>query len=47
MRKARRRTYEIAARLYANGVIGSMSLIYSNYTLKASLTQLEPLTATC
>ena len=39
--------YQIASRLYANGVIGSMSMIYSNYTLKATLTQVEPLTATC
>jgi hypothetical protein len=37
--------YEVASRLYANGVIGSMSLIYSNYTLKATLTQVEPLPA--
>jgi hypothetical protein len=39
--------YEVASRLYANGVIGSMSLIYSNYTLKATLTQLEPLPPAC
>jgi hypothetical protein len=39
--------YEIASRLYANGIIGSMSLIYSRYTLHASLTRLEPLLTTC
>lgn len=39
--------YEVASRLYANGVIGSMSLIYSNYTLKATLTELEPLPPAC
>ncbi len=39
--------YEVASRLYANGVIGSMSLIYSNYTLKAALTQVEPLPPAC
>jgi hypothetical protein len=39
--------YEVASRLYANGVIGSMSLIYSNYTLKATLTQVEPLPPAC
>jgi len=39
--------YEVASRLYANGVIGSMSLIYANYTLKATLTQVEPLPPAC
>jgi hypothetical protein len=39
--------YEVASRLYANGIIGSMSLIYSNYTLKAMLTQVEPLPPAC
>jgi hypothetical protein len=39
--------YAVASRLYANGVIGAMSLIYSNYTLKATLTQLEPLPRAC
>jgi hypothetical protein len=39
--------YEVASLLYANGVIGSMSLIYSNYTLKATLTQVEPLPPAC
>lgn len=39
--------YEVGSRLYANGIIGSMSLIYSNYTLKATLTQVEPLPPAC
>jgi hypothetical protein len=39
--------YEIASRLYANGIIGNMSLIYPRYTLHASLTRLEPLVTTC
>jgi hypothetical protein len=39
--------YEVASRLYANGVIGSMALIYSNYTLKATLTQVESLRPAC
>jgi hypothetical protein len=39
--------YEVVSRLYANGVIGSMSLIYANYTLKATLTQVEPLPPEC
>lgn len=39
--------YEVASRLYANGIIGSMSLIYSNYTLKATLAQVEPLPPAC
>ena len=39
--------YEIASRLFANGVIGSMSLIYPKYTLKATLIGLEPLAPAC
>jgi len=39
--------YEIATRLYANGISGSMSLIYARYALKATLTRLEPLAPTC
>lgn len=35
--------YEIAARLYANGVIGSMSMIYPRFTLKAELQKVEKL----
>jgi hypothetical protein len=37
--------YEIAARLYANGVIGSMSMIYPRFTLKAVLQKVEKLDA--
>jgi EipB-like len=39
--------YEVATHLYANGVSGSMSLIYPDYTLRASLVRLEPLHAAC
>lgn len=35
--------YEVATRLYANGVAGTMSLIYPDFTLKATLTKLERL----
>lgn len=35
--------YEIAARLYANGVIGSMSMIYSRFSLRATLQKVEKL----
>ncbi len=39
--------YEVAARVYGNGIIGSMSFIYPRYTLEARLTRLEPLAARC
>lgn len=39
--------YEVATNLYANGVSGSMSLIYPTYTLRASLARLEPLAPHC
>jgi hypothetical protein len=39
--------YEIATRLYANGIGGSMSLVYPRYTLRATLTRIEPLTSSC
>jgi len=39
--------YEVASRLYANGVSGSMLLVYSRYTLRATLTRLEPLLPSC
>jgi hypothetical protein len=39
--------YEIASRLFANGIIGSMSMIYSKYTLKATLIGLEPVPPNC
>ena len=39
--------YEVASRLYANVIIGSMSLIYSRYTILAKLTRLEPVLPAC
>lgn len=39
--------YEVATHLYANGVNGSMSLIYSGYTLRATLSRLERLKPSC
>jgi hypothetical protein len=39
--------YEVATRLYANGISGSMSLIYTRYTLQATLSRLEPLVTVC
>jgi hypothetical protein len=39
--------YEIGYRLYANGVMASMSLIYPNFTLKAKLVHLEKLATHC
>ena len=39
--------YEVASRLYANGISGSMSLIYARYTLRATLSRLEPLLPDC
>jgi EipB-like len=39
--------YEVAADLFANGIIGSMSLIYPRYTLRATLARLEPLPRRC
>jgi len=39
--------YEVASRLYANGISGSMSLIYTHYTLRATLARLEPLLPDC
>lgn len=35
--------YEVASRVYANGLAGSMSLIYKHFTLKAALTKVERL----
>jgi len=35
--------YEVATRLYANGIAGTMSLIYPDFTLTATLTKLERL----
>jgi hypothetical protein len=39
--------YEVAYRLYSNGVVSSMSLIYSNFTLRATLSRLDRLPADC
>ncbi len=39
--------YEVAYRLYGNGVVSAMSLIYSNFTLSADLTSLEKLAPEC
>ncbi|HUO87828.1 MAG TPA: DUF1849 family protein [Rhizomicrobium sp.] len=42
-----RADYEIAYRLYANGVIAAMTLIYPNFTMKADLVRLEKLPSRC
>lgn len=42
-----RADYEVAYRLYANGVISSMTLIYPNFTMKAELVKLEKLPSKC
>jgi hypothetical protein len=39
--------YEVATHLFANGVNGSMSLVYPDYTLRATLVRLEPLIPSC
>lgn len=39
--------YEVATHLFANGVNGSMSLIYSNYTLRATLVHVDALEPSC
>ncbi|MGH8324023.1 MAG: EipB family protein, partial [Steroidobacteraceae bacterium] len=39
--------YEMAYRLYANGVISQMSLIYPDFTLRADLVKLKPLRPAC
>jgi envelope integrity protein B len=39
--------YEVAYRLYSNGVVSSMSLIYSHFTLRATLSRLERLPKDC
>jgi len=39
--------YTVAYRLYSNGVVGQMSLIYSRFTLKARLVKLEKLAPSC
>lgn len=42
-----RADYEMAYRLYANGIVASMSMIYPNFTMRAVLTRLEPLASHC
>jgi hypothetical protein len=42
-----RADYEVAYRIYANGVISSMTLIYPNFTMKAELVKLERLPTKC
>jgi hypothetical protein len=42
-----RADYEVAYRLYSNGVIASMTLIYPNFTMKAELRKLEALPSRC
>lgn len=39
--------YEVAYRLYSNGVVSKMSLIYSKFTLRTSLVRLEKLPVDC
>jgi hypothetical protein len=39
--------YEVATHLYANGINGSMSLVYPDYTLRATLVRLEALQQHC
>jgi EipB-like len=39
--------YEVATHLFSNGVNGSMSLIYPDYTLRATLVRLEPIQSHC
>jgi len=39
--------YTVAYRLYSNGVVGQMSLIYSRFTLRARLVKLEKLAPSC
>src|SRR5204863_4810560 len=38
---------EIATHLYANGLLGSLSLVYPDYTLRAHLTRAERLPSSC
>jgi len=39
--------YEVAYRLYSNGVVSKMSLIYAKFSLRATLTRLEKLPVEC
>jgi hypothetical protein len=38
---------EVAAHLYANGVLGSLSLVYPQFTLRAKLVRIERLSSSC
>jgi len=38
---------EIATHIYANGLLGSLSLVYPDYTLRAHLTRVERLPSSC
>ena len=38
---------EVATRMYANGLLGSLSLVYPDYTLRAHLTRVERLPSSC
>jgi hypothetical protein len=40
-------SYEVAYRLYGNGIVTAMSLIYSNFTLSADVTRIEKLAPSC
>ena len=45
--RAEQPDYEVATHLFANGISGSMSLIYPTYVLKAKLVRLEALYPSC
>jgi hypothetical protein len=38
---------EVAAHFYANGLLGSLSLIYADYSLRATLTRVDRLPSSC
>jgi len=38
---------EVAAHLYANGLLGSLSLVYPDFTLRAKLVRIERLPSSC
>lgn len=45
--RAEQPDYEVATRLFLNGISGSMSLIYRTYTLRATLIRLEAVHPSC
>jgi EipB-like len=45
--RAEQPDYEVATHLYANGINGSMTLIYPTYALRATLVRLEALHPSC